>query len=79
MRMRGLRWRRRAANEVARDVLARIDVCWIMSRGLAMIDPIRAAWDDDEAGPRSYAAGSWGPAAANALIARDGFAWHDES
>ena len=42
------------------------------------IDPIRAAWDADDAGPRQYAAGSWGPAAASALIARDGFAWHDE-
>jgi glucose-6-phosphate 1-dehydrogenase len=42
------------------------------------IDPIRAAWDADDDGPRPYAAGSWGPAAASALIARDGFAWHDE-
>ena len=42
------------------------------------IDPIRAAWDADEDGPRPYAAGSWGPASASALIARDGFAWHDE-
>jgi glucose-6-phosphate 1-dehydrogenase len=42
------------------------------------IDPIRAAWDADEDGPRPYAAGSWGPAAASALIARDGFAWHGE-
>ncbi|MBS0393691.1 MAG: glucose-6-phosphate dehydrogenase [Proteobacteria bacterium] len=42
------------------------------------IDPIRAAWDADEQGPRPYAAGSWGPAASSALIARDGFAWYDE-
>ncbi len=42
------------------------------------IDPIRAAWDADDDGPRPYAAGSWGPAASSALIARDGFAWHDE-
>ena len=42
------------------------------------IDPIRTAWDADDGGPRPYAAGSWGPAAASALIARDGFAWHDE-
>jgi glucose-6-phosphate 1-dehydrogenase len=42
------------------------------------IDPIRAAWHADDDVPRPYAAGSWGPAAASALIARDGFAWHDE-
>jgi len=42
------------------------------------IDPIRAAWDADDDGPRPYTAGTWGPAASSALIARDGFAWHDE-
>jgi glucose-6-phosphate 1-dehydrogenase len=42
------------------------------------IDPIRAAWGADDDGPRPYPAGSWGPATANALIARDGYAWHDE-
>ena len=42
------------------------------------IDPIRAAWATDDDGPRPYAAGSWGPAASSALIARDGFAWNDE-
>ncbi len=42
------------------------------------IDPIRAAWDADDEGPRPYAAGSWGPAASSALIARDGYAWHDD-
>ena len=42
------------------------------------IDSIRAAWAADDDGPRPYAAGSWGPAASSALIARDGFAWNDE-
>jgi glucose-6-phosphate 1-dehydrogenase len=42
------------------------------------IDPIRAAWAADDDGPRPYPAGTWGPATASALIARDGFAWHDE-
>ena len=50
-----------------------VDAAW------RWIDPIRAAWDADDAGPRGYAAGTWGPAAASSLIARDGFAWHDES
>ncbi len=45
------------------------------------VEPILKAWRrDDEAlgGPRPYAAGTWGPAAASALVARDGFAWAEE-
>src|SRR4029078_13005556 len=42
------------------------------------IDPIRAAWEEDGERRKTYGAGSWGPAAASALIARDGFAWQDE-
>jgi glucose-6-phosphate 1-dehydrogenase len=49
-----------------------VDAAW------RWIDPIRAAWASDDNGPRPYPAGTWGPATANALIARDGFAWHDE-
>jgi glucose-6-phosphate 1-dehydrogenase len=30
------------------------------------------------AGPRPYAAGSWGPAAASAMVARDGCTWAEE-
>ena len=41
--------------------------------------PILEAWSADPAGPRPYAAGSWGPAAASALVARDGGAWAEES
>ena len=33
---------------------------------------------NDPTGPRPYAAGSWGPAAASALVARDGCAWAEE-
>ena len=43
------------------------------------IDPIRSGWANTGDQPKSYAAGSWGPAAATALIGRDGFAWRDES
>ncbi len=50
-----------------------VDAAW------RWIDPIRAAWAATDDAPRPYPAGSWGPATANALIARDGFAWHDES
>ena len=45
------------------------------------VEPILDAWQrDDEAsgGPRPYAAGTWGPAAASALVARDGYAWSEE-
>ena len=34
---------------------------------------------DETRGPRPYAAGTWGPAAASAMIARDGFAWPEET
>jgi len=42
------------------------------------VEPILQAWQRDPTGPRPYAAGSWGPAAASALVARDGFAWFEE-
>ena len=40
--------------------------------------PILQAWEEDEEGPRTYTAGSWGPPASSAMIARDGFAWDEE-
>ena len=42
------------------------------------IDPIIAGWRQYDERPKSYLAGSWGPAASSALIGRDGFEWHDE-
>jgi glucose-6-phosphate 1-dehydrogenase len=42
------------------------------------VEPILQAWTKDPTGPRPYAAGTWGPAAASALVARDGFAWSEE-
>ena len=42
------------------------------------VEPVLDAWQRDTAGPRVYAAGTWGPAAASALVARDGFAWSEE-
>jgi glucose-6-phosphate 1-dehydrogenase len=49
-----------------------LDAAW------AWIDPIRAGWEQYDERPKSYIAGSWGPAASSAMIGRDGFAWHDE-
>ena len=42
------------------------------------VEPILDAWKCDTAGPRPYAAGTWGPAAASALVARDAHAWAEE-
>ena len=42
------------------------------------VEPVLHAWTRDSAGPRPYAAGTWGPAAASALVARDGYAWSEE-
>jgi glucose-6-phosphate 1-dehydrogenase len=42
------------------------------------VEPILQAWERDSSGPRPYSAGSWGPPAASALVAREGFAWDEE-
>jgi glucose-6-phosphate 1-dehydrogenase len=42
------------------------------------VEPVLNVWQNDSAGPRIYAAGTWGPAAASALVARDGYAWSEE-
>ena len=42
------------------------------------VEPVLDAWANDSTGPRTYAAGTWGPAAASALVARDGYAWAEE-
>ncbi len=42
------------------------------------VEPILHAWAQDSVGPRPYVAGSWGPAAASALVARDGNVWAEE-
>jgi glucose-6-phosphate 1-dehydrogenase len=40
------------------------------------VDAIAAAWRDDEPVIATYAAGSWGPAQAGQLLARDGRRWY---
>ena len=42
------------------------------------VEPVLDAWQHEAGAPRPYAAGSWGPAAASALVARDGCAWAEE-
>ena len=43
------------------------------------VEPILEHWKNDSQGPRLYAAGTWGPSASSAMIARDGFCWSEES
>jgi glucose-6-phosphate 1-dehydrogenase len=43
------------------------------------IDPIREAWNQMNEPPRPYFAGTWGPAAAIALVERDGRSWSEET
>jgi len=43
------------------------------------VEPILNYWANDAQGPRLYAAGTWGPSASSAMIARDGFCWSEES
>ncbi len=44
----------------------------------AWIEPILHAWDEHGHAPKTYPAGTAGPAAATALIERDGRTWHEE-
>ena len=43
------------------------------------IEPILDAWSQSGDAPKPYQSGSWGPAAATALMARDGRAWHEDA
>ncbi|GAP13910.1 glucose-6-phosphate 1-dehydrogenase [Longilinea arvoryzae] len=48
-----------------------IEACW------RLVDPVIAAWDaEDPYHPLAYPKGSWGPAEADNLLARDGREWH---
>ncbi|WP_431275349.1 glucose-6-phosphate dehydrogenase [Variovorax ureilyticus] len=41
------------------------------------VEPLIESWRSDGV-PRPYAAGTWGPSASSAMIARDGYAWGEE-
>ncbi len=43
------------------------------------VEPILNHWAADPQGPRPYTAGTWGPSASSAMIARDGFCWAEEA
>jgi len=42
------------------------------------VDPVIQGWQDCYRSPKRYAAGSWGPDAADSLLERSGHAWLDE-
>ena len=41
------------------------------------IDSIHAAWREQNEPPKPYSAGTWGPVASMALLARDGREWDE--
>ncbi len=43
------------------------------------VDPILEAWRQQDEGPRPYTAGTWGPAASSAFMAREGVQWSEEA
>ncbi len=42
-------------------------------------EPILHGWVASDQAPKPYSAGSWGPAAASALVGRDGVVWREEA
>ncbi len=42
------------------------------------VEPILEYWQHGDSNPTPYTAGTWGPAAASALIGRDGLQWREE-
>jgi glucose-6-phosphate 1-dehydrogenase len=42
------------------------------------VEPILEYWQKDANPPRPYAAGTWGPSASSAMIAKDSFCWDEE-
>ncbi len=43
------------------------------------VEPILNNWEQEENMPLPYTSGTWGPAAASALIGRDGLQWREEA
>jgi glucose-6-phosphate 1-dehydrogenase len=45
----------------------------------AWVEPILNYWEQEDSDPIPYTSGTWGPAAASALIGRDGLQWREEA
>ncbi|MDI9335427.1 MAG: glucose-6-phosphate dehydrogenase [Gammaproteobacteria bacterium] len=50
-----------------------------LEQAWAWVDPILAGWQALNDRPRLYPAGTWGPPASSALMAREGLTWYEES
>ena len=68
----------RLLTDVVRGQLALFTRADELEAAWRWIDPIEQAWEAADEAPKPYAAGSWGPAAASALISRDGLQWREE-
>ncbi|MEO8753484.1 MAG: glucose-6-phosphate dehydrogenase [Casimicrobiaceae bacterium] len=49
-----------------------VDAAW------RWVEPILRGWEEDGSRPKTYSAGTWGPAGSSALIGHDGSAWREE-
>ena len=49
----------------------------IVETGWGIVAPVLDTWQTGVTPVSEYAAGSWGPTDADALLLRDGRAWHD--
>ncbi len=47
----------------------------IVEAGWSIVDPILSAWNEMDASPHTYPSGSWGPQAADTLLAKEGREW----
>ncbi|WP_245944817.1 hypothetical protein [Crenobacter cavernae] len=65
------------------DVMIRGDLSLFMRRdelaeAWRWVEPILENWATSPIPPKTYTAGTWGPAASSGLLSRDGVAWHEE-
>jgi glucose-6-phosphate 1-dehydrogenase len=76
----GLR-RRIAYERLLLDVICGSSTLFVrrdeVERAWEWVDGVAQSWTDSRMAPKPYAAGSWGPAGAFALIERSGRAWYD--
>jgi glucose-6-phosphate 1-dehydrogenase len=50
-----------------------------LAQAWSWVEPIIESWEHHSIAPRSYTAGSWGPAASSNMLSRAGASWHEES
>jgi len=50
-----------------------------LAQAWSWVEPIIESWEHYAIAPRTYTAGSWGPAASSSLLSRAGVVWHEET